>query len=202
MEFYQEEILIKIYSVSCNLLDRHFHPLLEYGIKESYEKPQNAWLEQKQGLLVTGPKQTVKQYLEYWLEHVHKPSIKLNTCVKTRELLDLHILPALGHLQLHKLTVQHVQVFYSKLQEKKLSASRIRFIHSTLHSALGDAVRSGLVAKNVSENVTLPCRVKHETQVLSPEQAQQLVEAARGNRLEALLILALTTGMRRGNSSA
>src|SRR6266568_8400878 len=93
--------------------------------KEAYEKLQKALLEQKQGLLATGPKQTVKQYLEYWLEHVHKQSIKLSSYVKIRELLDLHILPALGHIQLQKLTIQHVQAFYSGLQEK-LSASRVR----------------------------------------------------------------------------
>jgi integrase len=117
--------------------------------------------------------------------------------VKVRELLDLHILPELGYLQLQKLTIQHVQAFYSTLQ-KKLSASRVRFIHSTLHKALDDAVRTGLVAKNVCDSVTLPRRIRREMQVLTPEQARKVVEAAKGSRMEALLLLALTTGMRRG----
>ncbi|MGZ3626540.1 MAG: tyrosine-type recombinase/integrase [Ktedonobacteraceae bacterium] len=165
--------------------------------KEAYEKLQQALLQHRQGLLATGPKQTVKQYLEYWLEHVHKQSIRLHSYVKVRELLDLHILPGLGYLQLQKLTIQHVQAFYSMLQ-KKLSASRVRFIHSTLHKALDDAVRTGLVAKNVCDSVTLPRLVRREMQVLTPEQARKVVEAAKGSRLEALLLLALTTGMRRG----
>ncbi|HEX9131119.1 MAG TPA: tyrosine-type recombinase/integrase [Ktedonobacteraceae bacterium] len=165
--------------------------------KEAYEKLQKTLLEQRQGLLATGPKQTVKQYMEYWLEHVHKQSLRLNSYVKVRELLDLHILPALGHLQVQKMTIQHIQAFYSGLQEK-LSASRVRFIHSTLHSALDDAVRTGLVAKNVCDSVTLPRLVKREMQALTPEQARRVVEAAQGGRMEALLLLALTTGMRRG----
>lgn len=165
--------------------------------KEAYEKLQKALLEHRQGLLATGPKQSVKQYLEYWLEHVHKQSIRLHSYVKVRELLDLHILPELGHLQLQKLTIQHVQAFYSTLQGK-LSPSRIRFIHSTLHKALDHAVRTGLVAKNVSESVALPRLTRREMQVLTPEQARKVVEAAKGSRVEALLLLALTTGMRRG----
>jgi integrase len=165
--------------------------------KEAYEKLQKTLLEQRQGLLATGPKQTVKQYMEYWLEHVHKQSLRLNSYVKVRELLDLHILPALGYLQVQKLTIQHVQAFYSMLQGK-LSASRVRFIHSTLHSALDDAVRTGLVAKNVCDSVTLPRLVKREMQALTPEQARRVVDAAKGSRMEALLLLALTTGMRRG----
>jgi integrase len=165
--------------------------------KEAYEKLQKALMEYRQGLLATGPRQTVKQYLEYWLEHVHKQSIRLHTYIKVRELLDLHILPQLGHLQLQKLTIQHVQAFYSTLQGK-LSPSRVRFIHSTLHTALDHAVRTGLVAKNACESVTLPRLVRREMQVLTPEQARGVVEAAKGSRMEALLLLALTTGMRRG----
>jgi hypothetical protein len=151
--------------------------------KEAYEKVQKALLEHKQGLQATGPKQTVKQYLEYWLEHVHRQSIRLNSYVKVRELLDLHVLPAPGHLQVQKLTIQHVQAFDSELQQK-LSASRIRFSHSTLHSALDDAVRTRLVAKNVCDSMALPGLVKQAMQVLTPEQARMMVETAKESLME------------------
>ena len=52
----------------------------------------------EQGTLVTGPQQTVKQYLEYWLEEVHKPSIKISTYVKYRKLIQGYIIPALGEV--------------------------------------------------------------------------------------------------------
>jgi integrase len=71
-------------------------------------------------------------------------------------------------------------------------------VHSILHKALDDAVRMGLVARNVSDGVTLPRVLKREMQVLSLEQVQRLVGVAKDSRLEALLIVALTTGMRRG----
>ena len=174
--------------------------IMRYGKtrKEAYEKLQKMQHEQRQGTLVTGHKQTLKQYMEYWLEHVHKPTLKLSTYAAVRVLMKNHILPELGHIQLQKLTIQHVQVLYSKLQEKKLSASRIRFIHTTLHKALDHAVRTGLLSKNVSDSVSVPRIVKREMQVLTAEQAQHLIAAAQGSRVEALLVLALTTGMRRG----
>lgn len=59
-------------------------------------------------------------------------------------------------------------------------------------------MHTGLVAKNVCDSVTLPRLVKREMQALTPEQARRVVEAAKGSRMEALLLLALTTGMRRG----
>src|SRR5436305_13993751 len=45
--------------------------------KEVQEKLRVALNEQKQGTLATGPQQTVKQYLEHWLEDVHRPTLRL-----------------------------------------------------------------------------------------------------------------------------
>src|SRR5712692_2327075 len=80
--------------------------------KEVQEQLKIALREQQQGTLVTGPQQTIKHYLEHWLEEVHKPAIRFTTYRGYRIFLDKHILPALGHVQLQKLTPQHVQAFY------------------------------------------------------------------------------------------
>ena len=64
--------------------------------------------------------------------------------------------------------------------------------------AFGTAVRLGLVPRNITEYVTPPRMMRHEMQVLMPEQVRMLLGAARGNKLEALYVLALSTGMRQG----
>jgi integrase len=46
--------------------------------------------------------------------------------------------------------------------------------------------------------VTPPRRTHHEMNVLTLEQAQHLLATAKGHNMEALFVLALTTGMRRG----
>ena len=46
--------------------------------------------------------------------------------------------------------------------------------------------------------MTRPKPRHEEMKVLTPEQAIKLIEAARGERLEALFVLAVTTGMRQG----
>src|SRR5258708_17725604 len=71
--------------------------------KEVQEKLRVAINEQKQGFLAVGPRQTLKHYLDYWLEEAHRSAIKDATYVKYRSFLDLHILPVLGHIQLQKL---------------------------------------------------------------------------------------------------
>src|SRR5712691_4765460 len=75
---------------------------------EAQRKLKQAQGEQQQGKLATGPKQTVKQFPERWLEDVHKANIRINSYRIYRQLLDNHLLPTLGHYQLQKLSPQHI----------------------------------------------------------------------------------------------
>lgn len=166
--------------------------------REVQEKLNAALHEQQRGMLATGKQQTMAHYLKYWLEEVHKPTIRLSSYDKYRKLLYGHILPALGHCQLQKLSAQQLQEFYTRKLEEGLSPSTIHVMHAILHKALENAVRWGLVSRNVCDVVSPPRQTRHEIQPLTIVQAQQLLERAHGHRLEVLLTLAITTGMRRG----
>ena len=166
--------------------------------KEVFEKLKKTQQEHQQGVLVTGPQQTMKQYLEHWLDEVHKPTIRLSSYTKYKGLLRRHIVPVIGHIPIQKITPQHVQALYSEKLKEGLTARSIHSIHSILHKALDNAVRWGLVARNVCDVVSQPRPLQHEIQPLTKDQAVQLLEAVKAHRLEALLITALATGMRRG----
>jgi integrase len=168
--------------------------------EEAREKLRAAQHADQQGSLATGPQQTVKQFLEHWLEEVHKPAIRISSYVLYRGMLDNHILPELEQYKLRQLTVGHVDSFYAKKARQGLSASTIKVLHGVLHSALAHAVTVNLVVRNVSAiaKKSLPRQTRYEIAPLTKEQAHLLLEHARGEQSEALLILALTTGMRRG----
>lgn len=152
-----------------------------------------------QGTWVENSTQTMAEYLDYWLEHVHKPTLKPTTYANYRSALNSQIIPALGHIRVQKLTVRHIQMFYSDLQnKKKQSAPRVRYLHAVLHSAMEHAVREGLVARNICQGVKLPRLEKKERQVLTMEQAAQLLSATQDSQMRMILTLAVTTGVRRG----
>jgi len=153
--------------------------------------------EQRQGTLPTGPQQTLKQFLEPWLE-IHKNAVRLTTYVRYRSTIYKHLLPAFGHVQLQKLTPLKVQDFYAQKLREGLAPKTVILMQGVLHKALDDAVRWNLIARNVTDAVSLPRIMKSEIKPLTKEQAQKLLEAAQGHRLEALLTVALVTGMRRG----
>ncbi len=166
--------------------------------KEALSALRKALNEQEQGTLATGPQQTLKTYLTHWLEEVHKPTIRLSSYIKYRKLINTYILPALGHVRLQKLSPQQVLALYRQKEKEGLSPKTINSIHGVLHKALDNAVRWNLVSRNVCDLVSPPRVEKSEAQSLTMEQAHKLLEAVRGHRLEVLLMLALITGLRRG----
>src|SRR2546421_3828581 len=113
--------------------------------KEVAAKLNKAIQEQKQGILATGPQQTLEQYLTRWLEEVHRPTIRESTYLNYRRFLNNHILPALGHIYLNKLTPQLVQSFYTQKLQEGLAPGSVRDMHMVLHKALENAVRWRLI---------------------------------------------------------
>lgn len=142
-------------------------------------------------------KQTVKTYLEGWLEAI-KGNVRPKTYQGYECYVRVHVLPALGKIRMAKLTPQQLQAFYSKKLEGDISPTTVRHLHATLHRAFEQAVRWGVVARNVANLVDPPRRRHKEMVALTPDQARALLEAAAEDRLEALYVLAVTTGMREG----
>lgn len=170
--------------------------------KEAYELLEQMKSEIRQGTLVTGPRQTVEKYLQEWFENVQKQAVRPTTYLKQEPLLTRDILPAIGHIQLQKLTPQHIQKLYAEKLSEGWKPGSIRNIHKILHKALGNAVRWKLVPRNVCDLVSLPRQVRHKPQTLTKEQAVLLLKASQDHPLEPLIILALTTGMRHGEVAA
>jgi integrase len=166
--------------------------------KEAYKKLQDAQYQQKQGTLAIGRDQSLKQFLEYWLEDVEKPGVRVGTYVGNRVLVHKHLIPGIGHIKLQKLTPQQVQSFYATKLKGGASSSRVRQMQGVLHKALDHAKDIKLVGFNAAEGVKLPKYEKYKPQVLTPEQARLLLNKARERGLETVLAMAVGTGMREG----
>jgi integrase len=172
---------------------------------EAREKLRVAINAYKQGTLVAGSNQTLKQFLEQWLQ-AKRMELKDGTYRYYKTYVQTHIIPALGHLKLQRVNDAHLQSFYAALLEKKtrrgknLSPNTVRLIHCILSEAFDAAVRAKKLAANPCALVTPPRSSKKELRFLTAEQAQHLLEMARSkqHRLECLLTVALTTGMRQG----
>jgi len=148
------------------------------------------------GLPVVSERRTLESYLRSWLE-MCKPGVKPNTWKSYEYVARLHTIPGLGRTTLTKLTPEMVQRWLAQKQTSgSLSITTVRYLHSVLRLALGEALRLGLVQRNVCASVKKPRRRRIEMRWWTPEQARMVLEAAKGDRLYALFVLALSTGMR------
>jgi integrase len=152
------------------------------------------------GLPIPGERQTVGQYLQTWLEESAKPAIRPATYASYACLVRMHLVPELGHVPLAKLTPQQLQSLLNRKLASGLAPRRVAMIRGVLRTALNQALRWGLVARNVAALVSPP-RVAHfEVKPLNPQQARAFLQAVRGDRLEALYTVALAVGLRQGET--
>lgn len=182
-------------SITVNGKRKYFYGKTQKEVKEKRE----AFLQDvNRGVSVDAKKQTTGAFLRDWLENSQKQSLRPRSYERYEEVIRLHITPVIGQHQLQKLSPQHVQALYAQKQEEGYSSTTILYIHNVLHKALKSAVRWGLIARNVCDLVDPPRREDFEGHSLTVEQARKLLDVVRGHRLEALFVLALATGMRRG----
>jgi integrase len=71
-------------------------------------------------------------------------------------------------------------------------------MHTLLHKSLAQAANDGLIPRNVADNLKLPRIDCEEIDPLTAEEANRLIEAAAGDRLEAIYTIAIHTGLRQG----
>jgi integrase len=155
--------------------------------------------EDRKGTLRIGPRQKLGDYLVQWLESTQKPPMsRPGTYVSYRSIMKKHLISGLGHIYLQKLTPQDIQNLYAQKIRSGLKPRTVEKIHAVLHKALSNAVRWNLVSTNVASLVSVPRPERYEGPVLTSSQARQLIETVKGNRMETILTLAITTGMRRG----
>lgn len=143
-------------------------------------------------------RQTVGHYLASWLAAKKGTLPSPRTWDRYEDYVRLHLIPLIGKVALTKLTPQQVQHLQAQKLDSGLSATTVHHIRAVLHTALQDALRLGLVPRNVSELVDAPKVHRQEMKVWNAEQARTFLSLATGDRLAALYVLALSTGMRQG----
>jgi integrase len=161
------------------------------------EKLTKAMADRNGGLIFDAGNLTVGEYLDRWLSDSVRGTVRTSTFERHEGIIRLHIKPFLGHVGLKKLASVHVRGLHREKLDAGLATATVRKIHSTLHKALSQAVVDGLIPRNAAD-VKAPRPAPEEMQPLSEAEARAFLDAARGDRFEPLYMLAISTGLRRG----
>ena len=161
-------------------------------------KLSKALTDREGGLTYDAGKQTVQEYLTRWLSNSVRDTVRQRTYERYESIVRVHLAPAIGKVKLKALTPDHVRGLYRKKLDGGLAPRTVLHIHRTLSKALKQATDDGLIPRNAAAPVKPPRPSREEIRPLNREQVRALFEAAREDRLEALYLVAITAGLRRG----
>jgi len=149
----------------------------------------------------------VRQWLDHWLATIHT-EVAPKTAERYSEIVHNFLIPGLGGHALLKLTPVHIQHAYSRwatsgrLDRKPgaLSPRTRRHIHRILRTALARAVEQQVIARNPADafRKRLPKVERRAMTTLTAEQSARLLDAIAHSRIYWPVLIALSTGMRRG----
>jgi len=155
------------------------------------------------GAPVKDASMTVAAWLEDWItKSLAASDRKQATKDLYATLARTHLAPTVGTIPLGRLRPSDVEELIVTKRDAGLSASTIRRIYTVLRSALDIAARDGLIRSNPAAAVRRPGVERKDAPHLTAEQAQALLEAIKGDRLECLFRVMLATGLRRGEALA
>ena len=153
---------------------------------------------------------TVAEWCRLWFETYSKPVIRPNTAKNYRNIIENHIVPAIGMVKLKRLTAIQIQQMYNNSKAKgrvqrfdtqtnaTLSGSTVRRIHMVLSSALKQAVKERIIPYNPCDNCRIPPKEKKEMTIIPPEKLGVYLSEAEKYGVLPMFYLELSSGLRRG----
>ena len=175
------------------------------------------------GTYVANSRMTVAEYLKHWLSAYAKPSVGERSYERYEGIVNQHLIPGLGQRKLKDLRPLHIQAYYAdalesgryqrkrkservhakkeevpKVVNLRLSAQTVVHHHRVLREALRQAVRWQMLAVNPADAVQPPRAERKEIRALDEDGTAQLLRSLEGSRMYLPALLAVGTGLRRG----
>lgn len=151
------------------------------------------------GLPLSDERLTVEKWLARWVSSA-KHRVRPQTHHRYKEIVDYHLNPRLGRIRLHRLKPSDVETMMQLGLDAGQSPRSVAHHRAVLRTALNAAIKDGMITRNAASLADPPHVPEPERDVITPARAQAIFDAVRGDRLEALYVLLLASGLRLGEA--
>jgi integrase len=176
------------------------------GTKAEAQRRQREILsEMDRGITPAKTKYRLGEWLDKWMnEKIILPNGKQKTIDRYEGIINKHIKPALGRIELTKLSPGHVQDFETQLLHNGMEPKGVGLAHGILNGAMKHALRLELITRNPVALVSPPTVPKSEAYIPEVKEVQALLELAEEKKhpLWVCIHVIAYTGMRRGEALA
>jgi integrase len=171
------------------------------GKREAQAECARLITEMKDHVYVEHDKKSLNEFLDTWERDWMATNVNPKTGQRYSELLRTHVRPALGNKRLQSIGAADLNTLYRQLHET-LAPRTVRHVHRLLHRIFGHATKWGDIKRNVVALVDSPKVPATEAAVLQMDEIPRMFAALRGRAFYPLAVVALGTGMRRGELCA
>ena len=140
---------------------------------------------------------TVEEFVKLWLEEYKKGDVRDSTYMNQKSVLYKHVVPVIGSVKVRDVKPAHIQHVLRAMGDKAKSTQQ--HVLSITKSMFDVAVENSLILKNpCTKSIKAKGDETKEKEPLTPEQADLLLDRARGTSLYLFVLLGLNAGLRRG----
>lgn len=143
----------------------------------------------------------LRDWMQYWMENEILGSVKDSSYQTYLRQINVHLLPALGHIPLSNLTPTTIHIFISHKEDAGLAHSTIKNMLRLLNAALRFAQEEGALSKNPCKKIKVQQKESMEQRTLSRSEQEILRKTALAQG-DLPTLLSLYTGMRLGEICA
>ena len=149
------------------------------------------------GMAIPNERLTVGDWLSEWLKQC-QTSLRASTYVSYESYVRVHLIPSLGNIPIRRLSALDIDRMQQRALKAGLSARTVELMRSVLRRALAVGLRYDLVSRNVAQLVSAKSGPRYRPTILSADEALYLINGLWEDRLGALFVVAVTTGLRSG----
>ncbi len=141
---------------------------------------------------------TFEEEATRWLETRVKLQLSTRSYEHYGNVLRKHLLPRFGKLKLHEVKISHGHELIMALQKKGHNAKGINIILGVMKRVLIEAIKENRLEKNALQYLKRMKENPSNDVYMARDEIQKVLEASKGHYFHSLFIIAINTGMRRG----
>ena len=141
------------------------------------------------------------QFMKEWLAMM-RGSVEISTYSTYARIINNEIVPYFDKnypgLKLNAIMPKHIQDYYSYLMnDRNLTANTAIHFHANIRKALQYAFQTNLISSNPADRIQRPKIMPYSGSFYTEKEANQLLEAVKGDPIEFGVMMALYYGLRR-----
>lgn len=150
--------------------------------------------------------QSLRRYLEFWLETIVAHRVKPTTAFDYKRIVDTYILPYIGDILIKDISGATLDSMFQSLQihgnirsKKSLAPRTLLYAKRILHKAFADAVKRGYLEKNPCDYMLFEIKAERfKPDTYSKDEILQLISMSKNTSMGVPIALAVICGLRRG----